>query len=113
MRSLVAAFVVASASCAVAQSQPSPPPSKLTSALVERADIRAALAFVDAHFDQQVAEWIRLTEIPAPSGQEAARAAVVRTELEKLGLTVTSDTIGNLTAVRKGRGDGPTIVFAA
>jgi acetylornithine deacetylase/succinyl-diaminopimelate desuccinylase-like protein len=114
MRLLAAALLAAaSASCAVAESQPSPPPSKLTSTLVGRGDVRSALAFVDANFDRQVAEWIRLTEIPAPSGQEAARAAVVIAELKKLGLTPTTDDIGNVTAVRKGSGGGPTIVFAA
>jgi acetylornithine deacetylase/succinyl-diaminopimelate desuccinylase-like protein len=37
----------------------------------------------------------------------------VKAELEKLGLTVTADSMGNLTARRRGTGGGPTIVFAA
>jgi acetylornithine deacetylase/succinyl-diaminopimelate desuccinylase-like protein len=88
-------------------------PTKLTEAIIQRADVRHALEFVDRTFDAQVAEWITLTEIPAPSGQEAARAAHVRGELEKLGLTTSTDSMGNLWAVRKGAGGGPTIVFAA
>jgi tripeptide aminopeptidase len=89
------------------------PPSALTAELVARGDVREALAFVDRQFDQQVAEWIRLTEIPAPSGQEAARRAYVKAELEKLGRSTTPDSLGNLAARRRGTGGGPTLVFAA
>ena len=73
-RALMAAVVVvAAAATGVGQSYP----SRFTTALVERSDVRAALAYVDRNFEQQVAEWIRITEIPAPSGQEAQRAAYV------------------------------------
>jgi acetylornithine deacetylase/succinyl-diaminopimelate desuccinylase-like protein len=100
------------ACAAAADAQPAYP-SRLSEAVIARPEVREALAFVDRHFDTQVGEWIRLTEIPAPSGHEAARAAYVRAELEKLGLKTTTDAMGNLTAVRKGTGGGPTIVFAA
>ena len=88
-------------------------PTKFSRALVERAEIRQALTYIDANFDQQVTEWIRITEIPAPSGQEAARAAYIKGEFEKLGLPVTVDGIGNVTAMRRGAARRPTIVFAA
>lgn len=88
-------------------------PTRLTEALTQRPEVREAQAFVDRSFDQHVAEWIRLNEIPAPSGHEAARQAFVRAELEKLGLRTDSDSMGNLWAVRRGTGGGPTIVFAA
>jgi tripeptide aminopeptidase len=110
MRPAVVALVLALASPVAGQPAF---PTRLTETIVARPEIRAAQAFVDRNFDAQLAEWIRLTEIPAPSGQEAARAAYVKAELEKLGLTTTSDSIGNLWAVRKGSGGGPTIVFAA
>jgi len=61
-----------------------------------------------------VDEWIRLTEIPAPSGMELARADYVRGELQKLGLTdIRTDEMLNVSGVRKGTGQGPSVVFAA
>jgi acetylornithine deacetylase/succinyl-diaminopimelate desuccinylase-like protein len=61
-----------------------------------------------------VDEWIRLTEIPAPSGKEQARADYVRTELQKLGLTdIRVDEMLNVSGVRKGTGGGPAVAFAA
>jgi len=61
-----------------------------------------------------VDEWIRLTEIPAPSGKEQARAEYVRAELQKLGLTdIRTDEMMNVSGVRKGMGGGPSVAFAA
>jgi tripeptide aminopeptidase len=61
-----------------------------------------------------VDEWIRLTEIPAPSGKEQARADYVRAELQKLGLTdIRTDEMLNVSGVRKGTGGGPSVAFAA
>ena len=55
-----------------------------------------------------------LTEIPAPSGKEQARADYVRAELEKLGLTdIHTDEMLNVSGVRKGTGGGPSVAFAA
>jgi acetylornithine deacetylase/succinyl-diaminopimelate desuccinylase-like protein len=88
-------------------------PTRLTEAVVQQAPVQQALAYIDRNFDKQVDEWVRLTEVPAPSGHEAARAAHVRAGLEKLGLKTTTDSIGNVTARRAGTGGGPTIVFAA
>ncbi len=114
VRSLVCAVaaVVLGSSLPGAVTQ-SPYPTKFTPALAERPDVKQALAFVDERFERQVAEWIAVTEIPAPSTREEKRAAYVKTELEKLGLTVTIDGIGNVMARRKGTGGGPTVVFAA
>jgi tripeptide aminopeptidase len=90
-----------------------PYPTRFSAALTERADVRAALAYIDRNFEQQVAEWVRITEMPAPSGQEAQRAAYVSAELQKIGLTPSTDPFGNVTARRPGTGGGPTLVFAA
>jgi len=87
--------------------------SKFSPALAQREDVRKALAFIDKNFDAQVEEWIRLTEIPAPSGHEAARAAYVKAEMEKAGLVASVDASGNVMATRKGSGGGPAVVFAA
>jgi tripeptide aminopeptidase len=61
-----------------------------------------------------VDEWIRLTEMPSPSGKEQARADYVRAELQKLGLTdIRVDEMSNVSGIRKGTGGGPTVAFAA
>ena len=109
-------MVAVAAAQLVAQAGPSYPPTyptKFSAALAERPDVKQALSFIDERFDRQVTEWIAVTEIPAPSTKESKRAAYVKAELEKLGLTATVDGIGNVMARRRGTGGGPTIVFAA
>jgi acetylornithine deacetylase/succinyl-diaminopimelate desuccinylase-like protein len=99
--------------------QVAPPPQStappvFTRAMAERADVKTALGYIDANFDKQVAEWITLTEIPALSTHEEKRAAYVMAELAKIpGLEVSKDEIGNITAIRRGAGGGPTLVMAA
>ena len=88
-------------------------PTKFSPAIAARPDVKQALAYIDRTFDAQVAEWIMLTEIPGTSGHEQKRAAYVKAELTKLGLTPETDTMGNVWARRKGTGGGPTVVFAA
>jgi len=71
-------------------------------------------AFASLDESAIVDEWIRLTEIPAPSGMERARAEYVRAELQKLGLTdIRTDEMLNVSGVRKGAGEGPSVAFAA
>jgi tripeptide aminopeptidase len=84
------------------------------SALLETPEMRTALKSVDDRATGIVDEWISLVEMPAPSGQEQARAAYIRGEMEKLGLTdIRTDDLSNVSGVRKGTGGGPTVVFAA
>jgi acetylornithine deacetylase/succinyl-diaminopimelate desuccinylase-like protein len=90
-----------------------PTGNRFTPAIAERADVKGALAYIDANFDAQVTEWIHLTEIPALSTHEQQRAAYIKGELTKLGLAPTIDEIGNVMARRPGTGGGPTIVFSA
>ena len=105
LTSIVSLFAVASASAQGAWFYPS---------LLERPDVRAALQSVDSRTAAIVDEWIKLTEIPAPTGQEQARAAYVRAEMQQLGLSdIRTDDIFNVSGVRKGTGGGPTVVFAA
>lgn len=96
----------------LAGAQPSYP-SKFTPHIVEHPAVRRALGWLDRNFDQQVSEWIRITEIPAPSGNEHARASYVAAELTKAGFETSVDSIGNVTGRRRGMGGGPTVVFAA
>ncbi len=82
--------------------------------LVEKPEVKKALASVDERSTAIVDEWIRIVEIPAPSTKEQARAKYIRAEMEKLGLTdIRTDDIFNVSGVRKGTGGGPTVVFAA
>jgi acetylornithine deacetylase/succinyl-diaminopimelate desuccinylase-like protein len=114
IRSIAAVGLLAAvAGLPVSAQTPRKYPTKFSAALAERPDVKQALVFVDEGFDRQVAEWIAVTEIPAPSTREEQRAAYIKTELEKLGLAVTIDGIGNVMARRRGTGGGPTVVFAA
>jgi acetylornithine deacetylase/succinyl-diaminopimelate desuccinylase-like protein len=82
--------------------------------LLEKPEMKKALQSVDGRAADIVEEWIRLVEIPAPSGKEQARAKYIRAEMEKLGLSeIKSDDMFNVSGVRKGTGGGPTVVFAA
>jgi acetylornithine deacetylase/succinyl-diaminopimelate desuccinylase-like protein len=82
--------------------------------LLERPDVRKAMQSVDQRGPAIVDEWIRLVEIPSPSRKEQARAAYIKAEMQKLGLSdIRVDDISNVSGVRKGTGGGPTIVFAA
>lgn len=82
--------------------------------LLERPDVHKALQSVDDRAAGIVEEWIRLVEIPAPSGKEQARAQYIRTEMQKIGLTdIRTDDLFNVSGVRKGTGGGASVVFAA
>jgi len=82
--------------------------------LLEKPEVRMALKSVDDRAADIVEEWIRLVEIPAPSGKEQTRAKYIRAEMEKLGLSdIRTDDMSNVSGVRKGTGGGPTVVFAA
>ncbi|HET6764767.1 MAG TPA: M20/M25/M40 family metallo-hydrolase [Longimicrobiaceae bacterium] len=100
--------VLASAGAAGAQK----PATSFSPAMARRADVRAALAVLERDYPQHLREWIRLTEIPAPSRHEQARAAYLREQMQAAGLEVTTDSIGNVTGRRKGTGGGPTVVIA-
>jgi tripeptide aminopeptidase len=82
--------------------------------LLEKPEMKKALQSVDGRAADIVEEWIRLVEIPAPSGKEQARARYIRAEMEKLGLSeIKTDDMFNVSGVRKGTGGGPAVVFAA
>lgn len=113
MRPLTSLLALALALPLAAQ-PPKSYPSSWDPALMQRADVKAAMAHLEQQFPKQVEEWIALTEIPAKSGLEQQRGAYVKAVFEKEGLTdIRVDSIGNVTGVRKGTGGGPTIVIAA
>jgi tripeptide aminopeptidase len=75
--------------------------------------VRDALRWLDDHYEEQVAEWIHITEIPGNSRHEQERGAYVRAQMEASGLEVSVDDLGNVVGIRRGTGGGSTIVFAA
>jgi tripeptide aminopeptidase len=81
-------------------------------ALANRADVKTANDYLDSNHESILREWIAITEINAPSGQEQERAKYIESLLRKYHLDdIHYDSIGNLIAVRKGSGGGPAIVF--
>ena len=83
-------------------------------ALSNRADVKAANDYIDRNHESIMREWIAITEINAPSGQEQQRAKFIESLLRKYHLDdIHYDSTGNLIAVRKGTGGGPVIVFDA
>ncbi len=75
---------------------------------------RSAAEVLAREHDRTVADIIRLTEIEAPSFQEATRAAIWHDMAKAHGLTdLEIDAAGNVTAMRRGIGNGPLICVAA
>ena len=109
---LAAAALLAPTAHPLAAQQPRYP-TAWDAAHLQRPDVKAALAHLEAGFPKQVDEWIRIAQMPGKSGHEQQRGAYVRAEMEKQGLRVSVDSMGNVTGIRKGTGGGPTIVFAA
>src|SRR5688572_13854747 len=83
-------------------------------ALLARPEIRAAFADVERNRDAILKEWIAITEINAPSGKEAERAAFIERLLRGYkSVEVRRDSAGNVVATRRGTGGGPTVVIDA
>ena len=108
LRSAIGLLFILSASPLGAQT------SRFQPALLERPDMKRAIQSVDDRSAGIVNEWITLVEIPGPSTKEQARAAYIKTEMQKIGLTdIKTDDMSNVSGVRKGTGGGPTVVFCA
>lgn len=83
-------------------------------AIQDNPQVTAATAYIDKNHDSILREWSDITEINAPSGQEKERAAYLEKLLRTYKLQdIHYDGAGNLIAVRKGTGGGPTVVFDA
>ena len=75
---------------------------------------QTATEFLRSHHGQFVDELIRLTEIPAPSFKEDARAKAYLRMLSEAGLSnVEMDREGNVIGLRKGAGGGPMLAVLA
>src|SRR6201990_1150127 len=83
-------------------------------ALLARPELKAAFANVDENHEWIQREWIAITEVNAPSGKEAERAAFVVNLLKSYrSVEVRHDSAGNVIATRKGTGGGPNVVLDA
>ncbi len=116
MRRLIPILTVLLIAMTLAQAQVKTIPQYIeeVQALSNRAEVKAANDYIDRNHESIVREWIAITEINAPSGQEQQRAKYVENLLRKYHLDdIHYDSTGNLIAVRKGSGGGPRIVFDA
>jgi len=83
-------------------------------ALMRQPAVARALAWVDAHAAEVAEEAVRICEIPAPTFEEAERAAYVRTRFAALGLQdVHIDAAGNARGGRAGAGGQPGLALSA
>jgi len=85
--------------------------------LVDNPQVRAALDWLQGNLASINESQMRLTEIPAPPFQEAARAQAVKALLESAGLTVQIDKAGNvigaLAGVTTKSGQSEAVVMSA
>ena len=82
--------------------------------LMARPQVVRALAYIDQTGADILREWGAITEINGPSGKERERAAYIEKLLRGYKLQrIYFDPAGNLVAVRKGTGGGPTVVLDA
>lgn len=76
--------------------------------------VQASLSRIEAREPAIIREQFRITEIPAPPFMEQERAEYYLQQLRALGLAdAYIDTEGNVIGIRRGSGDGPTILIAA
>jgi acetylornithine deacetylase/succinyl-diaminopimelate desuccinylase-like protein len=82
--------------------------------MVETPLVKKIYEFISINKDKIIEEWIFLTEIPAPSGHEAKRAAYLKKEFEKAGLDeVAIDPSGNAVGIWRGKKQGKKIAIPA
>lgn len=83
-------------------------------AIVSDPRVSAGLERIEAREEEMVREQFRLTEIPAPPFKEEVRAAYYLTLMQDRGLEdAYIDSEGNAIGIRRGNGDGPTLLIAA
>lgn len=82
--------------------------------LVEQAPVKQAFDWIVAQDSVTLADHILLTEIEAPPFKEEKRAAQLKIMLEEAGVdSIWIDEVGNVVALRKGKGSGRTVALDA
>lgn len=76
--------------------------------------VSRTLMYIEEDQERTTEQQIALTEIPAPAFCEGPRAMYFKACLEQLGLAdVQTDAVGNVFGIRRGTGDGPSLVVCA
>jgi acetylornithine deacetylase/succinyl-diaminopimelate desuccinylase-like protein len=76
--------------------------------------VQDLFSYVEQNEEAIIAEWRRLTEIPAPSGYEEKRAQYMKVQFESMGLDKTYiDEAGNVIGIWEGTDGGKKIVLSA
>jgi tripeptide aminopeptidase len=89
-------------------------PAGRVARLAAQPPVRAALAEVEPLLPRFVEQWIRVAQIPAPSGQEGRRADFMEGRFRELGLAVSRDPAGNVVGRLPGRHPGrPALAMLA
>ena len=82
--------------------------------LRERPAVKAALQHLSDQYDRVITDLVAITQIPAPSFKEQARAKFFAERLREAGLKDTHiDEEGNVVAERPGNNGEPTVMLAA
>src|SRR5262245_58406011 len=82
-------------------------------ALLKRADVAKARAYLQANHDRHIEKQITISESPAPTFEEKERGEYMAGEFRRLGLTdIETDARGNVLGWRRGRSPR-TLVIAA
>jgi acetylornithine deacetylase/succinyl-diaminopimelate desuccinylase-like protein len=88
--------------------------SLFSCSLAESDFVQELFVFIGQNEEAIIQEWIKLTEIPAPSGYEKQRAQYMLTQFESLGLDKTYiDQAGNVIGIWKGKEGGKKIILSA
>jgi tripeptide aminopeptidase len=92
----------------------SPEITQVYESILSDPNVQIGLSFIKADSGNTLADQIEISGISAPTFQEHARGAYFKTCLEQLGLEdIHTNEIGNVSGVRRGRGNGPKLMVSA
>jgi acetylornithine deacetylase/succinyl-diaminopimelate desuccinylase-like protein len=88
-------------------------PAFSADALLQRQDVKKALAHIEANHEKTLASQVAIAEIPAPTFHEAEKAKFMASEFRRVGLTsVEIDSQGNVLGWREGEAKDAFVVAA-
>src|SRR5438270_1685033 len=88
-------------------------PALADDAILQRGDVKKALAFIEASHEKTLQSQVTIAEIPAPTFNEAEKAKYLASEFRRLGLAkVETDKQGNVLGWREGEVKDTLVVAA-